>query len=81
MNVKEIFDDMTYGPSPEGKDKVEAWLHAHENGFSHYIDGQWVEDYNTNKPKVRQKFDTPFSYLSISLGIKFYFFKKRHDSE
>ncbi len=46
-----------------------------------YIDGQWVEDYDTNKPRIRQKFDTPFSFISFSLGIKFYLFKKMPESE
>ncbi|NQX96506.1 MAG: hypothetical protein HRT73_01325 [Flavobacteriales bacterium] len=42
---------------------------------------QWVESYNTSKPRVRQKFDTPFSYLSFSLGIKVSLFNREYDSE
>jgi hypothetical protein len=39
-----------------------------------YENGQWVESYSDSKPRVQQKFNTPFSYLSFSFGIKFYLF-------
>lgn len=43
MNVKEVFADMSYGPAPESNDWVQAWLDEHKEGFSLYIDGQWVQ--------------------------------------
>ena len=46
-----------------------------------YINGQWVENYDSDKPRTRQKFDTPFSYLSFSLGLKVYLFKKKYGNE
>jgi hypothetical protein len=44
-----------------------------------YVDGQWIESYNTSRPRVRQKFDTPFSYLSFSFGVKIYLFTRREE--
>lgn len=35
-----------------------------------YANSQWVENYSTNTPRIRQKFDIPVSYLSFSLGVK-----------
>lgn len=43
MRVKEIFNDMSYGPAPENKENVEAWLNKHKDGYSFYINGQWVK--------------------------------------
>lgn len=43
MKVKEIFNDMSYGPAPESKEKVEAWLRQHKEGFSLFINGEWVQ--------------------------------------
>tara|TARA_B100000809_G_scaffold86057_2_gene84478 strand:- start:2467 stop:3372 length:906 start_codon:yes stop_codon:yes gene_type:complete len=44
-----------------------------------YENGQWVESYSENKARIRQKFNTPFSYLSFSCGIKFYLFDKEYN--
>ncbi|MDQ7246581.1 aldehyde dehydrogenase family protein [Dongia sedimenti] len=37
--VKEILQTMDYGPAPEAKDAVTAWLAKHQPGFRHYIGG------------------------------------------
>ncbi|WP_395015925.1 aldehyde dehydrogenase family protein [Dongia sp.] len=39
--VKEILQTMDYGPAPEAKDAVTAWLGKHQSGFRHYIGGEW----------------------------------------
>jgi aldehyde dehydrogenase (NAD+) len=39
--VKEILQTMDYGPAPEAKDAVTAWLGKHASGFRHYIGGAW----------------------------------------
>jgi aldehyde dehydrogenase (NAD+) len=52
--VKEILETMDYGPAPEAKDAVTAWLAKHQPGFRHYIggelkspiDGQFFECHN-----------------------------------
>src|SRR4051812_49560066 len=52
--VKEILQTMDYGPAPEAKDAVTAWLAKHQPGFRHYIggefkspiDGQFFENHN-----------------------------------
>jgi aldehyde dehydrogenase (NAD+) len=52
--VKEILETMDYGPAPEAKDAVTAWLAKHQPGFRHYIggefkspiDGQFFESHN-----------------------------------
>ena len=52
MKVKEIFNNMSYGPAPESTDKVEAWLQQHQSGFALYINGQWTN------PAVPEFFDS-----------------------
>jgi len=39
--VKEILRTMDYGPAPEAKDAVTAWLAKHQPGFRHYIGGEF----------------------------------------
>lgn len=41
MDVAEIFNTMNYGPAPESKEKVDAWLAKNNNHFNLYIDGAW----------------------------------------
>ncbi len=40
--VREIFEQMSYGPAPEGDAAVREWLDANNRRFGHYIGGQWV---------------------------------------
>jgi aldehyde dehydrogenase (NAD+) len=40
--VKEILHTMDYGPAPEAKDGVTAWLGKHQSGFRHYIGGAFA---------------------------------------
>lgn len=41
MDVTEIYQTMSYGPAPESSETVETWLQQHQDGFQHYINGQW----------------------------------------
>ncbi len=43
MSVTEIFNNMSYGNAPEGTAKADEWLAANKDGFSHYINGEWVQ--------------------------------------
>ena len=52
MQVKEIFNDMSYGPAPESRETVDEWLQQHRDGFSFYINGEWV------KPAEAKLFDS-----------------------
>ncbi len=41
MNVKTIFENMTYGPAPESAQNAEQWIESHQKKFQLFIDGQW----------------------------------------
>ncbi len=43
MSVAEIFDTMDYGPAPESRALVDAWLGRHAAGFKLFIGGRWLE--------------------------------------
>lgn len=43
MTVREIFDTMDYGPSPESTDVAQAWLERHGRRFGQFIGGRFVE--------------------------------------
>lgn len=43
MNIKEIFDTMSYGPAPEGNAEALAWIAKHEGEFGHWIDGGFTK--------------------------------------
>jgi len=42
MSVQEMFESMEYGPAPEARAQVDAWLDSHGRKFGHYIDGAWT---------------------------------------
>ncbi|TNE37633.1 MAG: aldehyde dehydrogenase family protein [Alphaproteobacteria bacterium] len=52
MSIAEIFDQMSYGPAPEGDGPARDWLAAHKGRFDLFIGGKWV------KPKSGKWFDT-----------------------
>ena len=52
MSIKEIFDRMDYGKSPESSEVAELWYASRHNTLLHYIDGEWRE------PASKQFFDT-----------------------
>ncbi|MFT7059413.1 MAG: aldehyde dehydrogenase (NAD+) [Pseudorhodobacter sp.] len=53
MTVKQIFDDMSYGPAPESSAEVMAWLAKHKGQFGHWIDGSFTSPgalFNSKNP-------------------------------
>ena len=42
MNVREIFDAMSYGPAPESAAEAMAWLDKHGRRFGAFIDGAFA---------------------------------------
>lgn len=51
--VREIFDNMAYGPAPESNAEVLAWLGRHKTRFGHWIDGAFTapgEVFETRNP-------------------------------
>jgi len=52
MNVSEIFKTMNYGPAPESREAIEAWLQKNHKGFDLFINGQWQSS------KAAQMFDS-----------------------
>jgi len=61
--VKDIFESMDYGVAPEGNEHVLAWLARNENGFRHFIDGDFV------KPAEGGTFDVTNPATGARLGI------------
>lgn len=42
MEIKEIYDSMTYGPAPESADEANHFLESHKRKFKLFINGKWV---------------------------------------
>lgn len=40
--VADIFETMDYGPAPEGAERAQAWLDAHERVLGHFIQGAFT---------------------------------------
>ncbi len=51
MEVREIFETMSYGPAPESNDKVLAFLETKDGKFDLFINGEW------RAPKKKKYFD------------------------
>ncbi|MBY0492042.1 MAG: aldehyde dehydrogenase family protein [Gemmatimonadaceae bacterium] len=45
--VRALYDEMSYGPAPEGDAPVRQWIAQHGGTFGHYINGQWVAGAST----------------------------------
>jgi aldehyde dehydrogenase (NAD+) len=41
--IKDILRTMDYGPSPEGREHIAAWLAKHNAGFGHFIGGRFTK--------------------------------------
>ncbi|NUB44263.1 aldehyde dehydrogenase family protein [Fertoebacter nigrum] len=57
MNVKEIFDSMSYGPAPESSAEAMAWITRHNGAFGHWIDGAFTKpgaSFATSNPATGQ---------------------------
>ncbi len=50
--LSSLIETLDYGPAPESEAKAREWLKAHENKFSHSINGNW------RLPHERQYFQT-----------------------
>ncbi|MGQ7845839.1 aldehyde dehydrogenase family protein [Granulosicoccus sp. 3-233] len=54
MNVANYFDTMSYGPAPESDKEARQWLATHQNGFGHFINGEFTsvgdESFETFEP-------------------------------
>jgi len=53
--IAEVYDELEYGPAPESRGRVEAWLEAHERSFGHFVAGEWrgrgaEESFETHDP-------------------------------
>ncbi|MDE0590624.1 aldehyde dehydrogenase family protein [Halocynthiibacter sp. C4] len=42
VNVKEVFDSMTYGPAPESSAEAMAWIKEKDGKFGHFINGEFT---------------------------------------
>lgn len=45
--VRALYDEMSYGPAPEGDAPARQWIAQHGGTFGHYINGQWVAGTST----------------------------------
>ncbi|EEW25174.1 aldehyde dehydrogenase family protein [Rhodobacter ferrooxidans] len=43
MTVRDIFNDMSYGPAPESAAEVLEWIASHGGRFGHWIDGGFAD--------------------------------------
>ncbi len=43
MTIKQIFNNMDFGPAPEGTDFAELWLDERQRKLRHFIDGAWCD--------------------------------------
>jgi aldehyde dehydrogenase (NAD+) len=41
MSVAQYFDEMSYGPAPEGDTEARGWLKRHNSTFGHFINGEF----------------------------------------
>jgi len=41
MKIKEIYENMSYGPAPESTVEALEYIEQHKGKFSHFINGQW----------------------------------------
>jgi aldehyde dehydrogenase (NAD+) len=58
MTIRDIFNEMSYGPAPESSAEAEAWLKAHDNRFGHWIDGSFTKPgdvFPTSNPATGQR--------------------------
>jgi aldehyde dehydrogenase (NAD+) len=53
MTIRDIFNEMSYGPAPESGAEAQDWLKAHGSRFGHWIDGGFTkpgETFETKNP-------------------------------
>lgn len=42
MKIKQLFENLDYGPAPESPQAAYAWLEAHQRRFGLFINNEWV---------------------------------------
>ncbi len=55
MTIRDIFNEMSYGPAPESSAEAQDWLTQHGNRFGHWIDGAFTkpgETFATSNPST-----------------------------
>ncbi len=53
MTIRDIFNEMSYGPAPESSAEALAWLNGHGDRFGHWIDGAFTkpgDTFSTSNP-------------------------------
>ena len=53
MTIRDIFNEVSYGPAPESSAEAQDWLKAHGSRFGHWIDGGFTkpgETFETKNP-------------------------------
>ncbi|MDO9527321.1 MAG: aldehyde dehydrogenase family protein [Gemmobacter sp.] len=67
MTVRDIFNDMSYGPAPESAAEALAWIARHDGRFGHWIDGRFTaaaDTFTTRNPA------TGTSLAEVSMGTQ-----------
>ncbi len=57
MSIRDIFNEMSYGPAPESAAEALSWINAHGARFGHWIDGAFTkpgESFATSNPATGQ---------------------------
>ncbi len=49
MEIKEIFEKMSYGPAPENPNEAYSWLERYNRSFNLFINGEWVPSEGAEK--------------------------------
>ncbi|ESO10836.1 hypothetical protein HELRODRAFT_97056 [Helobdella robusta] len=44
--IKDIFENLSYGPAPESDSVAQSWLEKHHRKFGHFINNEWVHPEN-----------------------------------
>ncbi len=69
MDVTALLDTMEYGPAPESRSEIDAWLKGHHYRFGHYIGGAWTDPKGAKTFKTRNP-ATGETLASISQGAR-----------
>ncbi|HEY0868523.1 MAG TPA: aldehyde dehydrogenase family protein, partial [Fimbriimonas sp.] len=42
MSIADLYEDLPYGPAPEGAELAEEWIESRGRKFGHFIGGSWI---------------------------------------
>lgn len=51
------------------------------NKYFKYENDEWIETWNENEPRKLKKFDIPASFGSLSVGIRYIFYRRKTDQQ